>query len=113
MDIWDRSLRSAVMSKIRSKNNKSTELRLRSILIRSRLRGWRVQPRGISGSPDFTFPEKTIAVFVDSCFWHGCPKHLRTPKSNKAYWKAKIASNRARDLRYTTRLKREGWYVLR
>lgn len=113
MDVLDKFIRSEVMSKIRSRNNKSTELRFRSALIRAGLRGWRVQPTGITGKPDFAFPDKRVAVFIDSCFWHGCPRHLRRPKSNRAYWNAKIISNQLRDRRHTKELRREGWYVLR
>jgi DNA mismatch endonuclease (patch repair protein) len=72
-----------------------------------------VQPKGILGQPDFAFAEARIAIFVDSCFWHGCPKHLRRPKSNRSYWDAKIDGNKRRDKRLTARLQSDGWKVVR
>jgi DNA mismatch endonuclease (patch repair protein) len=101
------------MSKVRSKGNRSTERRIRSLLTRAGLRGWQVQPKGIPGRPDFAFPELRVLLFVDSCFWHGCQHHLRRPKTNKAYWQAKIDSNRRRDRTTTRTLRQDGWRVLR
>ena len=113
MDTLNKKTRSAVMARIRSKGNRSTELRLRSLLSRAGFRGWCVQPEGITGKPDFAFLEKRVVVFVDSCFWHGCPKHLRRPKSNKSYWQTKIDGNKRRDKKQTAQLRAQGWKVLR
>lgn len=88
-------------------------MRFRALLVREGLRGWCVHPKGITGNPDFAFLHHHVAIFVDSCFWHGCPKHVRHPKSNIQYWRKKIESNRARDANQTRKLRKEGWTVLR
>jgi DNA mismatch endonuclease, patch repair protein len=62
---------------------------------------------------DLVFPRARVAVFVDGCFWHGCPDHPRPPKSNAAWWEAKLARNRERDTETSARLIAEGWEVLR
>jgi len=54
-----------------------------------------------------------VAVFVDGCFWHGCPRHCRLPAGNRAFWKTKFAKNQARDRRVNRQLRRLGWRVLR
>jgi DNA mismatch endonuclease (patch repair protein) len=63
--------------------------------------------------PDFIFATRRLAVFVDGCFWHGCPRHGTRPQGNAAFWRAKFRRNRARDRRDTLRLRRAGWRVLR
>lgn len=62
---------------------------------------------------DFVFPEHRVCVFVDGCFWHGCPDHFTPPKSNRDWWEEKIAANVERDLRQAEELRRLGWTVLR
>ena len=62
---------------------------------------------------DIAFPRHRFCVFVDGCFWHGCPLHFCVPKSHSAWWREKIDDNRQRDLRQTRLLKRRGWSVLR
>ena len=62
---------------------------------------------------DIVWSGRRIAVFLDGCFWHGCPKHGTTPKSNAAWWGAKIEANRDRDLRVDSELLQRGWRVLR
>ena len=62
---------------------------------------------------DIVFPRLRVAVYVDGCFWHGCPDHGPTPRSNTDFWLAKIARNRARDADTDVRLEAEGWTVLR
>ena len=62
---------------------------------------------------DLVFPRARVCVFVDGCFWHGCPIHFRTPKRNGAWWTAKIDGNRARDDRHTLALTDHGWHVIR
>jgi DNA mismatch endonuclease (patch repair protein) len=59
------------------------------------------------------FPRQKIAVFVDGCFWHGCPEHGTVPATNRCYWKPKIAENVARDRRHTATLEADGWVVIR
>ncbi len=111
-DIFSKEKRSAIMAAIRSYNNKETEIRFIGILRRNRISGWR-RKQELEGNPDFVFPLRKLIVFIDGCYWHGCPVHFRLPKSNKAYWRTKIGGNRSRDRRITRHLKREGWRVLR
>lgn len=68
---------------------------------------------GRSPRPDIAFTRLRIAVFVDGCFWHGCPEHSATPRSNAEYWSAKIARNVERDAEQAARLEAAGWEVLR
>src|SRR5213076_2953638 len=89
--------RSRNMRAVRGKHCKTTEWRLRALLISAGLRGWRMHVRGLQGSPDFYFPHEHVAVFVDGCFWHGCPRCGHTPKSNVGYWKMKLGRNKVRD----------------
>jgi DNA mismatch endonuclease (patch repair protein) len=63
--------------------------------------------------PDFVFRERRVAVFVDGCFWHACPRHGTKPKGNAAFWRAKFRGNIARDRRDTRNLRRSGWRVVR
>jgi DNA mismatch endonuclease, patch repair protein len=104
--------RSKQMSRVRAKGNKSTELRLIAILKASKISGWRRHPN-IFGRPDFVFSKQRIVLFVDGCFWHGCPQHGRLPKSNQEFWQKKITSNRMRDRRVEKRLRKDGWTVIR
>lgn len=63
--------------------------------------------------PDVVFVGRKLAVFIDGCYWHGCPQHFKTPRSNREYWAAKIARNRERDAATDAALSEEGWRVLR
>ena len=94
------------MAAIRGKGNRTTEVRFRAMLVRAGIRGWTMQTRGIKGKPDFYFPERKIAVFLDGCFWHGCPCCGHVPSVNRPYWQAKIERNQRRD-RETDNLLRE------
>src|SRR3989338_5349071 len=91
--------RSALMSRVRSRGNVTTELRLARLLRKARLRGWR-RNQPYVGNPDFAWPDFKVAVFVDGCFWHGhnCGRNL-SPKTNATQWKAKIKRNKERDRR--------------
>jgi DNA mismatch endonuclease (patch repair protein) len=111
-DVFTKEKRSVVMSAIRSKGNKDTELKLAAILRAHKIVGWR-RHYGILGNPDFVFPKHRVAVFVDGCFWHGCPRHGRKPDSNRAYWIPKLKRNKQRDLRVARQLRSAGWTVLR
>lgn len=91
------------------------ELAVRGLLHARGLRyrvAWPVpgQPRR---TIDIAFPRARLAVYVDGCFWHGCPEHGTSPKANRDWWVAKIAANRARDADVTVHLQRLGWTVLR
>jgi DNA mismatch endonuclease (patch repair protein) len=100
------------MAAIRSKGNKTTEVKLASIFRKQKIRGWR-RNFSLFGNPDFVFPKRRLAIFVDGCFWHGCPKHLRKPKGNRKFWREKVLRNRKRDRTVTRHLGRAGWRVLR
>lgn len=105
--------RSKNMRAIRSRRNKSTELRLVALLRENHIRGWRRHPSNILGSPDILFRRRRLAVFVDGCFFHGCPRCGHIPKTNKAYWATKISRNRERDLQVSRKLRTKGFRVIR
>jgi DNA mismatch endonuclease (patch repair protein) len=112
-DTFDRAMRSKVMAAVKSKNNRTTEWRLRSALMRSGLSGWRMHAKDVLGCPDFVFDKKRLVVFVDGCFWHGCPKCYRAPQASKKYWADKVKRTMRRDKSYRAKLKRDGWRILR
>jgi DNA mismatch endonuclease, patch repair protein len=88
---------------------------LRSVLHAFGLR-YRLNARLIAGSTrtvDIAFSGARVAVFVDGCFWHGCPEHGSWPKANAQWWRAKIEANRVRDVDTTKRLEAQGWRVVR
>lgn len=105
--------RSKAMAAVRGKNNKSTELKLRMGLVRNRVSGWTLHPSDILGRPDFYFQKKKVAIFIDGCFWHGCPYCGHIPKTRSAFWRAKIKRNRTRDQGTNRQLKASGTIVLR
>jgi DNA mismatch endonuclease, patch repair protein len=88
-DVFTISKRSEVMSLIRSRGNKETELRLALLFRASGIRGWRRNWR-LFGNPDFVFPAARVAVFVYGCFWHGCPQHANMPANNREFWLKKL-----------------------
>jgi DNA mismatch endonuclease (patch repair protein) len=69
--------------------------------------------RDLRRTADLVFRNAKVAVFVDGCVWHGCPKHHAPPKTNASYWATKIQSNKSRDKDTTARLREKGWTVLR
>jgi DNA mismatch endonuclease, patch repair protein len=102
------------MRKQRSRDTKP-ELAVRRLLHSAGLR-FRLQRRipGMARSTiDIAFPGPRVAVFIDGCFWHGCPEHATFPKANPAFWREKIAKNALRDTRTTAHLESLGWTVLR
>lgn len=105
--------RSANMRSIVGHGNKTTERRIRALIARARLRGWELHPDGVAFHPDVWFPSRRLAIFVDGCFWHGCPRCGHVPKTNGRYWSAKIARNRRRDARARRELNRIGYSVVR
>ena len=159
-DVFTKTKRSEVMSRIRSRGNKDTEIALAKVFRKNQITGWRRHLKiripsrlvvlrsrerekvaggrmrvvgekqnarggkrnGVRGAtrpifftvrPDFVFPKLKLAVFVDGCFWHGCPKHATRPKNNRSFWDKKLASNKVRDLLVTKTLKRANWRVIR
>ena len=111
-DIYHIAKRSAIMSRVRGTGNRSTELRLIQIFRSHSLVGWR-RSAPLPGRPDFIFRRQRVALFVDGCFWHGCPKHGSQPKSNREFWKRKLARNIIRDRTVNRELGRLGWRVVR
>jgi DNA mismatch endonuclease (patch repair protein) len=159
-DIFTKAKRSEVMSRIRGRGNKDTELALAKLFRQNQITGWRRQVqiggrdrplgrpqrsegrnergkirvpavrgrrltlRSATGTaqravptfrvrPDFVFPKLRLAVFVDGCFWHGCPRHATQPKSNRAFWNKKLSANKKRDALVPRVLRSAGWQVLR
>jgi DNA mismatch endonuclease (patch repair protein) len=138
-DVFSKRKRSEVMSRIRSRGNKDTELALARIFRAHGIAGWRrhlvirgrarsplraVSRKRTGGAhgvtrpsfrvrPDFVFRKLRLAVFVDGCFWHACPKHATQPLNNAAFWRKKFAANQARDRFVTRTLRGAGWRVLR
>ena len=104
--------RSEIMWRVRSTGNKSTEWRFRAALIRAGVTGWRVQP-DVEGRPDVAFPDAKVAVFLDGCFWHGCERHFRAPRTRRIFWLKKIHANRRRGADALQALLRRGWKVFR
>ena len=72
-----------------------------------------IRGKRLLGDPDMVFPRKRIVLFVDGCFWHGCPECNKSPEQSGAFWVSKIETNKERDQRITARLQSEGWTVLR
>lgn len=107
------SMRSGAMRAVRSRNNRSTEIPLRMALVRGGFSGWKSHDRSTIGRPDFLFQAKKLAVFVDGCFWHGCPKCGHLPRSNTLFWATKIMLNKKRDRNTTRALRTLGYQVLR
>lgn len=127
------------MARIPSRGNQATELALAKLLRAHGITGWRRQiqiccrarsplraggkiskagAHGVSRPafrvrPDFIFPKFRLAVFVDGCFWHGCPRHATTPKNNRRFWQKKLSANKRRDALVTRTLRRNGWRVVR
>jgi DNA mismatch endonuclease (patch repair protein) len=142
-DVFTKKKRSEVMSRIRGRGNKDTELALMQIFREYQITGWRrhslvsvlipkpreKQQRTRKASlqdatrkengglfrvrPDFVFSKLKLAVFVDGCFWHGCPQHSSKPKTNATFWQKKLVANKARDRLVTRVLRKKGWKVLR
>jgi DNA mismatch endonuclease, patch repair protein len=100
------------MSAVRSQRNRTTELALRMTLVRAGITGWVLHEKML-GRPDFYFPTKKLAIFVDGCFWHGCRKCGHIPNQNKQYWSAKLLRNRMRDKETNKFLRAEGIFVIR
>ena len=145
-DVFTKAKRSEVMSRIRGRENKDTELALARLLRANGIKGWRrhveirgraVLPRGpkiraarqhrpsnnqrtarrsvptFRVKPDFVFRQVRLALFVDGCFWHGCPKHATKPANNRAFWRRKLSSNKKRDGVVNQTLRRSVWRVFR
>ena len=111
MDNVSKRKRSNIMKTVRAKDTK-LEKRFRKAL-RALKQKFTTNDKHLTGKPDIVFSKQKIVIFIDSCFWHGCPLHCRKPKSNKSYWHSKILRNKKRDKSVSKQLKRRGWKVLR
>jgi DNA mismatch endonuclease, patch repair protein len=128
-DVFSKAKRSEVMSRIRSRGNKATELEFMRLLRRHHISGWRrhvplslespapgadkKQKRHLEVKPDFVFRDPRVAVFIDGCFWHGCPLHGIKPAGNAEFWHKKLRYNYERDHFVTRALRSRNWAVLR
>jgi DNA mismatch endonuclease (patch repair protein) len=108
-DVFTKEKRSWVMSRIKGTDTKPENL-LAEKLRKSKIK-FKKYPK-LLGKPDFLV-EKDTVVFVDGCFWHGCPKHYREPKTKKKFWLPKIMKNMQRDKEVARKLKKEGYIVVR
>ena len=119
-DVFTKDKRSEVMSRIRGRGNKQTELALAHLLRSHGITGWRRQvrlcirgPLRLKVRPDFTFRSARVALFVDGCFWHACPKHSNPPANNWEFWQKKLKGNKHRDRKVDAGLRSAGWRVVR
>jgi DNA mismatch endonuclease (patch repair protein) len=113
MDVLTPEQRSRNMAAIRARGNRTTEQALRYRLVRAGIGGWTLHSARLPGRPDFVFRRRRLVIFVDGCYWHGCPKCYRPPETNTGYWSEKFKRNKSRDRRVTAALRRSGWRVLR
>ncbi len=111
MDRVTPDVRSKIMAAVKT-HNSTTELRMVAVLRENSVTGYRKHWR-VTGTPDFAWPRLKLALFVDGCFWHGCPYCKRYSHSNLGYWQEKIVNNRDRDRRVSRALRKKGWMVLR
>ncbi len=104
--------RSAVMRAVKSRDT-GPERAVRAAL-RQLAPGYRLHRADLPGKPDIVYSGRKLAIFVHGCFWHGhdCPRGARAPKTNADYWRAKIARNRARDVKTLAALEAMGWRAL-
>jgi|ERR1035441_8571135 DNA mismatch endonuclease (patch repair protein) len=109
-DVLTAAQRRLCMSRIRGRNTRP-EVALRSALFRRGLR-FRIHPR-LPGRPDIVFSGARLVIFVDGCFWHGCPKHATAPKANAGFWRRKLMRNVKRDSEVNSELRGAGWRVYR
>lgn len=113
---WASSVASSRIMRANGRRDTKPEVQVRRLLHAAGLR-YRVDVAPLASDrrrrADIVFTRRRIAVFIDGCFWHGCPKHFSPPKANADYWKPKIGRNRERDLETKTRLEAAGWLVLR
>lgn len=110
-DRLTKAQRSFIMSRIRRRGNRSTELALVKLFRKHRVSGWRRHAK-LPGSPDFVFHKQRVIVFADGCFWHSCSRCRLTPRS-RAYWRRKLRTNVARDKLVNKTLMEAGWVVVR
>ena len=111
-DVFNTEKRSEIMRRVKSKKNKSTELRLIEVFKENKITGWR-RNYPVKGHPDLVFPKQRIAVFVDGCFWHGHDCRNPRPADHQEYWQKKRERNMKHDQEVTAMFQSRGWTVLR
>jgi DNA mismatch endonuclease (patch repair protein) len=111
-DVFTKEVRSQVMQTVRSKENKSTELRIIKLFRENSISGWR-RNYLVKGRPDFVFLNKRLAIFVDGCFWHGHDCRNTRPSDNAEYWAKKRERNIQRDKNITAAFENRKWTVIR
>ncbi len=113
-DVFTKAKRSEVMSRIRGKGNKDTEVALARLFRAHGITGWR-RHYAITGRPDFVFPKQKLAVFVDGCFppWMPEARHATVKKQWKVHRATKLDTSKVRDRRVNRALRAKGWRVLR
>lgn len=112
MDKVSKSTRSEIMRKVKKADTK-LEQNVKLLLAQLVDMDFRYQANELPGKPDFAFDATKVAVFIDSCFWHACPTHVRIPKSNSKYWVDKINKNKLRDKANRYKLNKIGWKSIR
>src|SRR5690349_21757646 len=110
VDNLSRKKRSKVMASIRGKNTRP-ELSIRKILWKKGKR-YRIHDRTVFGTPDISNKSKKVAIFIDGCFWHGCQKCYKAPRTNAQYWENKIDNNKKRRGIVTKYLRSDKWIVM-
>lgn len=111
-DVFTKEKRSEIMSRVRGSGNLATEQKLIKLFRDYSITGWR-RNYPLFGKPDFVFPKKKIAIFVDGEFWHGHSTLGQLPKTNTKFWAEKIDKNKERDRLVNRILKEKGWIVVR
>ncbi|MCK4522383.1 MAG: very short patch repair endonuclease [Nanoarchaeota archaeon] len=111
VDVHTKKQRSYNMFMIKGKNTKP-EVDLRKLLFSKGIRGYRIHSK-LPGKPDIVFTKFKLAIFIDGCFWHKCPKCFIEPDKNKEFWRSKINGNVERDKKVNKILGKERWKVLR
>jgi DNA mismatch endonuclease (patch repair protein) len=110
-DTVSKKKRSEIMSKVKSKDSK-IEVDFRKAIWKAGFR-YRKNSTKYFGKPDMVLPKHKTAIFIDSCFWHGCERHCRLPAARKKYWTTKIERNKERDKEVNRHYKKIGWRVIR
>ncbi len=105
--------RRRAMGRVAGRNNATTEVRFRLGLVRRGISGWTLHAKVLRACPDFYFAAHRLAIFVDGCFWHGCPHCGHLPRTHSAFWRAKIEGTRTRDRRHSAELRQQGIRVVR
>ncbi len=113
MDNLNLEQRKRNMRAIKSSNCSSTEKLFRIFLKKFHITGWRANLSKAFGKPDFSFSQKKLVIFIDGCFWHGCPFHYKSPTSNIDYWNNKVQKNKNRDIEVNNYYREKGWRVVR